>query len=215
MWCLSVPRHSLSGSADGKLRLFPFSVLDYLNQVDLREKADLQEEEARKWLDSGKDTAMTTKNLLETLAKPYQNPLFYAGGIELLTEMMRDGKPEAAVSVKGRRAEHCLYWLQTSCDVGGEGELGGRPRSPTPAPPSPQSVRAQDHAHNMYTRHRSHHTCLGHTHHTCSSLTHAPRVLHLPTHPSRTPRVLHMHPNALYHPQRAPPNHREVEAGIV
>ncbi|KAF6106891.1 tetratricopeptide repeat domain 12 [Phyllostomus discolor] len=65
-------------------------VKGYLNQVDLREKADLQEKEAHKLLDAGKNTAVTTKNLLETLSKPDQNALFYAGGIEILTEMMKD-----------------------------------------------------------------------------------------------------------------------------
>ncbi|XP_069325011.1 tetratricopeptide repeat protein 12 isoform X2 [Eulemur rufifrons] len=65
-------------------------VKDYLNQVDLREKADLQEKEAHELLDSGENTAVTTKNLLETLSKPDQIPLFYAGGIEILTEMMKD-----------------------------------------------------------------------------------------------------------------------------
>ena len=73
-------------------------LLGYLNQVDLREKADLQEKEAHELLDSGKNTAITTKNLLETLSKPDQNPLFYAGGIEILTEMMKDCKPEMCVS---------------------------------------------------------------------------------------------------------------------
>ncbi|XP_052044359.1 tetratricopeptide repeat protein 12 isoform X2 [Apodemus sylvaticus] len=65
-------------------------VKEHLNQVSLREKADLQEKEAQESLDSGKETAMTTKNLLETLSKPGQTPLFYAGGIEILTEMMTD-----------------------------------------------------------------------------------------------------------------------------
>lgn len=65
-------------------------VKEYLNQVTLREKADLQEKEARESLDSRKKTAMTTRNLLETLSKPDQTPLFYAGGIEILTEMMTD-----------------------------------------------------------------------------------------------------------------------------
>ncbi|XP_066228996.1 tetratricopeptide repeat protein 12 isoform X1 [Saccopteryx leptura] len=62
----------------------------HLIEVDLREKADLQEKEAQESLDSGKSTAVTTKNLLETLSKPDQNPLFYAGWIEILTEMMKD-----------------------------------------------------------------------------------------------------------------------------
>ncbi|KAB1254780.1 Tetratricopeptide repeat protein 12 [Camelus dromedarius] len=65
-------------------------VKGYLNQVNLREKADLQEKEAQESLDSGKNTAVTTKNLLETLSKPDQIPLFYAGGMEILTEMMKD-----------------------------------------------------------------------------------------------------------------------------
>ncbi|KAL1781814.1 hypothetical protein HispidOSU_011586 [Sigmodon hispidus] len=65
-------------------------VKEYLNQVTLREQADLQEKEAWESLHSGKSTAMTTRNLLETLSKPGQTPLFYAGGIEILTEMMTD-----------------------------------------------------------------------------------------------------------------------------
>nr|XP_039327224.1 tetratricopeptide repeat protein 12 isoform X2 [Saimiri boliviensis boliviensis] len=65
-------------------------VKDYLNQVDLQEKADHQEKEAHKLLDSGKNTAVTTKNLLETLSKPDQIPLFYAGGIEILTEIIKE-----------------------------------------------------------------------------------------------------------------------------
>lgn len=77
--------------------VFFLGSLDYLHQVDLREKADLQEKEAHDLLDSGKNTAVTTKNLLETLSKPDQNPLFYAGGIEILTEMMKDCKSEMCV----------------------------------------------------------------------------------------------------------------------
>ncbi|XP_036718502.1 tetratricopeptide repeat protein 12 isoform X7 [Balaenoptera musculus] len=65
-------------------------VKGYLNQVDLREKADLQEKEAQEALDSGTNTAVTTKNLLEILSKPDQIPSFYAGGIEILTDMMKD-----------------------------------------------------------------------------------------------------------------------------
>ncbi|EPQ01856.1 Tetratricopeptide repeat protein 12 [Myotis brandtii] len=85
-------------------------VKDYLDQVDLREKADLQEKEAQQLLDSGKSTAVTTRHLLGTLSKPDQNPLFYAGGIEILTELMEDCKPETCglmnvVGVKGRSLE--------------------------------------------------------------------------------------------------------------
>lgn len=84
------------------LGFFPFVfllvLLEYLNQVNLREKADLQEKEAHELLDSGKNTAVTVKNVLETLCKPDQTPLFYAGGIEILTEMIKDCKPETRMA---------------------------------------------------------------------------------------------------------------------
>lgn len=67
--------------------------------MNLREKADLQEKEAHRSLDAGKNTAVTVRNLLETLCKPDQTPLFYAGGIEILTEMMKDCKPETRVTL--------------------------------------------------------------------------------------------------------------------
>ncbi|XP_077636652.1 tetratricopeptide repeat protein 12 isoform X1 [Crocuta crocuta] len=65
-------------------------VKEYLNQVNLQEKADLQKKEAHKLLGSGKNTAVTVKNVLETLCKPRQTLLFYAGGIEILTEVIKD-----------------------------------------------------------------------------------------------------------------------------
>ncbi|XP_036718497.1 tetratricopeptide repeat protein 12 isoform X2 [Balaenoptera musculus] len=79
-------------------------VKGYLNQVDLREKADLQEKEAQEALDSGTNTAVTTKNLLEILSKPDQIPSFYAGGIEILTDMMKDCKPVMCFSTAGKDA---------------------------------------------------------------------------------------------------------------
>ncbi|XP_055478119.1 tetratricopeptide repeat protein 12 [Psammomys obesus] len=75
------------GEIDPKLQT---QVKEYLSQVTLQEKADRQETEARESLKSRKNTAMTTRNLLETLSKPGQTELFYAGGIEILTEMMAD-----------------------------------------------------------------------------------------------------------------------------
>ncbi|XP_010627764.1 tetratricopeptide repeat protein 12 isoform X1 [Fukomys damarensis] len=65
-------------------------VKEYLHQVDLQEKTDFQEKEAHELLNTGKNTAVTTKNLLETLSKPDQTPLFYAGGMEILTDVMKD-----------------------------------------------------------------------------------------------------------------------------
>ncbi|KAM6157686.1 tetratricopeptide repeat protein 12 [Rhynchocyon petersi] len=72
---------------DSKLQT---QVKECLNQIDLQETAELQEKEASELLNSGKNTAVTTKNLLETLSKPDQIPLFYAGGIEILTGMMTE-----------------------------------------------------------------------------------------------------------------------------
>ncbi|XP_077903154.1 tetratricopeptide repeat protein 12 isoform X5 [Ictidomys tridecemlineatus] len=74
---------------------------EYLNQVHLQEKADLQEKEAHELLNSGKDTAVTTKNLLESLSKPDQMPLFYAGGMEILTEMMKDCTEQTLFRIHG------------------------------------------------------------------------------------------------------------------
>ncbi|XP_043851130.1 tetratricopeptide repeat protein 12 isoform X4 [Dromiciops gliroides] len=65
-------------------------VKDSLNKVDQREKAELQEKFARQELESGKESAVTTKNLLQALSKPDQIPLFYTGGMQLLTELMKD-----------------------------------------------------------------------------------------------------------------------------
>ncbi|XP_006890929.1 PREDICTED: tetratricopeptide repeat protein 12 [Elephantulus edwardii] len=65
-------------------------VKDSLNQVNLQEKAELQEKEAHRLLNLRKNTAVTTRSLLETLAKPDQIPLFYAKGIEILTRMVTE-----------------------------------------------------------------------------------------------------------------------------
>uniref|UniRef100_A0A4X2LV87 Uncharacterized protein n=1 Tax=Vombatus ursinus TaxID=29139 RepID=A0A4X2LV87_VOMUR len=65
-------------------------VKDSLNKVDQREKAELQERLALQELESGKEAAVTTKNLLQALSKPDQIPLFYTGGMQLLTELMKD-----------------------------------------------------------------------------------------------------------------------------
>ncbi|XP_036603692.1 tetratricopeptide repeat protein 12 [Trichosurus vulpecula] len=65
-------------------------VNDFLNKVDQQEKAELQEKLALQELESGKEAAVTTKNLLQALSEPDQIPLFYTGGMQLLTELMKD-----------------------------------------------------------------------------------------------------------------------------
>ncbi|KAI4581235.1 hypothetical protein MJG53_020823, partial [Ovis ammon polii x Ovis aries] len=97
--------------------LLLLALLEYLNQVDLREKADLQEKEAQESLDSGKNSAMTTKNLLETLSKPDQIPLFYAGGIEILTEMMKDCKKIKTAVLICLSLAHCRCFSTAGKDA--------------------------------------------------------------------------------------------------
>ncbi|XP_072467179.1 tetratricopeptide repeat protein 12 isoform X2 [Notamacropus eugenii] len=65
-------------------------VNDLLNKVDQQEKAESQEKLALQELESGKESAVTTKNLLQALSKPDQIPLFYTGGMQLLTGLMKD-----------------------------------------------------------------------------------------------------------------------------
>lgn len=91
-------------SSDRCRRFFPLALLGYLNHVDLREKADLQEKEALEVLDSGKGTAVTTTSLLASLSKPDQIPLFYTGGTEILADLMQDRKPEMCVPSGGRQS---------------------------------------------------------------------------------------------------------------
>lgn len=93
--------------------LFLLVLLDCLRQVGLQEKAELQEKEAQEHLDSGKNAAVSTKALLESLSKPNQMPLFYAGGIEILTELMKDCKSAMCVAMsiviwKAQSQEVCL-----------------------------------------------------------------------------------------------------------
>ncbi|XP_074072797.1 tetratricopeptide repeat protein 12 isoform X2 [Macrotis lagotis] len=65
-------------------------VKDSLNKVNQQEKIELQEKVALQELESGKEEAVTTKNLLQALSNPDQIPLFYTGGVQLLTELMKD-----------------------------------------------------------------------------------------------------------------------------
>nr|XP_036848724.1 tetratricopeptide repeat protein 12 isoform X1 [Manis javanica]XP_036848725.1 tetratricopeptide repeat protein 12 isoform X1 [Manis javanica] len=83
----------------------------YLNHVDLREKADLQEKEALEVLDSGKGTAVTTTSLLASLSKPDQIPLFYTGGTEILADLMQD------------RTERTLFRIHNGFSIIGENEV--------------------------------------------------------------------------------------------
>uniref|UniRef100_A0A8C3SJA9 Tetratricopeptide repeat domain 12 n=1 Tax=Chelydra serpentina TaxID=8475 RepID=A0A8C3SJA9_CHESE len=61
-----------------------------MNEVDLQERKAKEEEKALKEFQSGKYTAVSVKELLQKLNRPDQNILYYAGGIRVLTESIKD-----------------------------------------------------------------------------------------------------------------------------
>ncbi|XP_006265312.1 tetratricopeptide repeat protein 12 isoform X1 [Alligator mississippiensis] len=61
-----------------------------LNEVDLQERAAKEEGRALEEFQSGKLTAVSVKELLQKLDRADQNVLYYAGGIRLLTEAIRE-----------------------------------------------------------------------------------------------------------------------------
>ncbi|MCJ8739985.1 hypothetical protein PDJAM_G00053710 [Pangasius djambal] len=65
-------------------------VKDYLTQVDLEEKAALQEETALRELNDGKEGYMAIPDLLKKLDRPKEHSLYYCGGVELLTQAVTD-----------------------------------------------------------------------------------------------------------------------------
>ncbi|XP_013914442.1 PREDICTED: tetratricopeptide repeat protein 12, partial [Thamnophis sirtalis] len=62
---------------------------DCINEIDLEEKKLHQEERASEDLKSGKLTAVAVNEMLQKLSKPDQDPLYYAGGIRLLTDLVQ------------------------------------------------------------------------------------------------------------------------------
>ncbi|KAK2831301.1 hypothetical protein Q7C36_016387 [Tachysurus vachellii] len=65
-------------------------VKDYLTQVDLEEKKALQEETALRELNDGKKEARAILDLLTKLDRPSEHNLYYCGGLELLTQAVKD-----------------------------------------------------------------------------------------------------------------------------
>uniref|UniRef100_A0A8C8S5Z9 Uncharacterized protein n=1 Tax=Pelusios castaneus TaxID=367368 RepID=A0A8C8S5Z9_9SAUR len=63
-----------------------------MNEVDLQERKANEEKKAMEEFQSGKYTAVSVKELLEKLNRPDQNILYYAGGIRVLTESIKDCK---------------------------------------------------------------------------------------------------------------------------
>ncbi len=64
----------------------------YLRQVDLEEKASLQEKTAWEELQEGTEQAMAVSELLKKLDRPNEINLYYCGGLELLSLAIKDCK---------------------------------------------------------------------------------------------------------------------------
>ncbi|XP_064158503.1 tetratricopeptide repeat protein 12 isoform X2 [Anguilla rostrata] len=65
-------------------------VKQYLTQVDLEEKKEVQEKRSRDEFEKGKEEALTVHLLLEKLKKPEQMIMYYCGGLELLSQAITD-----------------------------------------------------------------------------------------------------------------------------
>ncbi|XP_029027046.1 tetratricopeptide repeat protein 12 [Betta splendens] len=63
---------------------------EYLIQVDLEEDRETQEMNARKTFEKGEGNSTTVPLLLEKLSSPGQMPLFYCGGLEILSHTITD-----------------------------------------------------------------------------------------------------------------------------
>ncbi|XP_026564783.1 tetratricopeptide repeat protein 12 [Pseudonaja textilis] len=62
---------------------------DCINEIDLEEKRLSEEEAASEDLKTGKLTAVAVSEMLQKLSKPDQDPLYYAGGLQLLTDLVQ------------------------------------------------------------------------------------------------------------------------------
>ncbi|XP_042343373.1 tetratricopeptide repeat protein 12 [Plectropomus leopardus] len=65
-------------------------VKEYLTQVDLEEVRRSQEMNAMREFDKGNGNATRVSELLEKLSRPGQIPLYYCGGLEILTQAVTD-----------------------------------------------------------------------------------------------------------------------------
>ncbi|KAG7479673.1 tetratricopeptide repeat protein 12 [Solea senegalensis] len=63
---------------------------EYLTRVDLEEKRETQEMNAKQEFDKGEGKGTAVPQLLEKLSRPGQIPLFYCGGLQILLETVID-----------------------------------------------------------------------------------------------------------------------------
>lgn len=72
--------------------LFFFLHEEYLTQVDLEEERESQEMNAMQEFDKGHGKATIVPQLLEKLSRPGQMPLYYCGGLEILSLAVTDSE---------------------------------------------------------------------------------------------------------------------------
>ncbi|XP_062242580.1 tetratricopeptide repeat protein 12 isoform X1 [Platichthys flesus] len=65
-------------------------VKEYLSQVDMEEKREAREMNAKLEFDKGEGKGTTVPQLLENLSRPDQTPLSYCGGLEILLRAVTD-----------------------------------------------------------------------------------------------------------------------------
>lgn len=58
----------------------------------MEEKKSLQEQTALKELNNGKEGAVAIPELLTKLDRPNEHTLYYCGGVELLTQAVKDSE---------------------------------------------------------------------------------------------------------------------------
>lgn len=70
----------------------PFITIAYMTQVDTEEKVALQEQVAWEELREGTEQATAIPELLKKLSSPNEINLYYCGGLELLSQAIKDCK---------------------------------------------------------------------------------------------------------------------------
>lgn len=83
---------------------FCFLHAEYLTQVDLEERRESQEMNARQEFDKGEGNNTRVPQLLEKLSRPGDIPLYYRGALESLSQAVNDCKCSF-----GRRFAHTVY----------------------------------------------------------------------------------------------------------
>lgn len=73
-----------------RTHVFSFLPQEYLTQVDLEEERECQESKAWEEFDKGEEKATTVLQLLKKLDRPDQFPLYYCGGLKLLSHAITD-----------------------------------------------------------------------------------------------------------------------------